>query len=173
MAKVRVKVPAEPKVIELPATQSEAQPNRLAQLLNSQSSFTSDDTPKQARTITLSYKTLLIAMAVVLILVSIVFVATRDNSPSPAEQAANQTENTEAKQLYTKLSKTVLLPTDELPTVANVTKEELAKQQTGLADLQENDKVLLFAKARKAVVYRPSLDKVVAVVTLSAPAASN
>ncbi len=171
VAKVRVKVPTEPRILEYPV-QAEAHPSsRAAYLLqHQQSATTPTDHKKETVMVALSRRTIMLIVGIIVVLVMLLAAIAlgRDSDNSAAPSSMNS-QDTEAKQLYEKIGKTVLLPVNEIPTVANVSKEELAQQQTGLTDIQENDKVLLFAKSRKAVVYRPSIDKVVAVVTLANP----
>lgn len=81
-----------------------------------------------------------------------------------------ETQNTEASnnaKIVEKVATTVQLPneTPVLVTVADKTK--LANKQ--LASKVENDDVMLiFAKERRLVIYRPSVDKVADILTFSA-----
>ena len=78
----------------------------------------------------------------------------------------------EVKQLLSKIGAFMQLPTDEEPTVATVTDPEKLKDQPFFAGSQNGDKVLIYTKARKAILYRPSTNKIidVAPVNIGAPA---
>lgn len=79
----------------------------------------------------------------------------------------------EAQTYYNEISPYVELPRDEAPTVLNISNaEEVKKDNAALTDIKNGDKMLFFTKSRKLVVYRPATKKVVAVVSLAAPAAT-
>lgn len=71
-------------------------------------------------------------------------------------------------ELIEKVKKIALVPTDERPTIANITDADKLKGQPLFAHIQNGDKVLLYTKARREVVYRPSTNQVITVVTLPA-----
>ena len=61
----------------------------------------------------------------------------------------------------TAISRFMELPTDEEPTLATVTDNEKLKDQDFFKNAQNDDKVLIYAKAHKAILYRPSTNKVI------------
>lgn len=64
--------------------------------------------------------------------------------------------------LVKKVSAITTLPTDEVPTVASVSDATQAQKQSPFfKDALNGDKVLLYAKAGKAILYRPSTNKVI------------
>jgi hypothetical protein len=67
----------------------------------------------------------------------------------------------EASDLLSKVAKIYLIPTGEEPTVATVSDPNALKNQSFFADSQKGDKVLIFTKAGKAVLYRPSINKII------------
>lgn len=70
--------------------------------------------------------------------------------------------------LIAKVGKLMNLPAGETPTVANVTDVSAAKQQSNFfAQAQNGDKVLLYAKAGEAILYRPSTNKIILVAPLT------
>jgi len=73
----------------------------------------------------------------------------------------------EIKQLTDQLSKLVVLPTDEEPVVATVTDKEKLKDQPVFAKAENGDKIVIYAKAQKAYVYRPSLNVLVDVIPVN------
>lgn len=69
-------------------------------------------------------------------------------------------------ELIEKVRKIALVPADERPTIANISDAEKLKDQPLFALIQNGDKVLLYTKARREVVYRPSTNQIITVVTL-------
>lgn len=78
------------------------------------------------------------------------------------EQGKDETE-----QLVSQLGKYLELPTDETPTLATVTDVESLKNQQFFKNAQNGDKVLLYSKAGRAILYRPTTKKVVDISTLA------
>ena len=73
----------------------------------------------------------------------------------------------EAETLVEKVSKLILLPTGEIPTVATVSVIEALKDQPFFTNAQKGDKVLIYAGAKKAFLYSVTLNKVLDVAPLS------
>ena len=69
----------------------------------------------------------------------------------------------EANALVAKVSKLMVLPADETPTIATVTDIEAVKDQPFFANAQNDDKVLIYQKAGKAILYRESENKIIEV----------
>lgn len=61
------------------------------------------------------------------------------------------------------------VPTDEDPMVTVITDVEKLKTQAFFAKAKNGDKVLIYAKARKAILYNPSANKILEVGPLLAP----
>ena len=72
----------------------------------------------------------------------------------------------EAKILTDRIGKFMELPVDEQPTLATVTDQEKLKSQNFFTHAQNGDKLLVYPKARKAILYRPSTKKVIEVSNL-------
>ncbi|OGI90570.1 hypothetical protein A2911_00385 [Candidatus Nomurabacteria bacterium RIFCSPLOWO2_01_FULL_40_15] len=68
---------------------------------------------------------------------------------------------TEAQALAEKVGMLMLLPTGEVPTVATVSDPKVLQNQSFFIDVKKGDKVLIYANAQKAVLYRPEIDKIV------------
>jgi len=75
---------------------------------------------------------------------------------NPAEETAR-----EAKDLLAKVAEIYLIPIGEEPTIATVSDPEVLKNKSFFTTSQKGDKVLIFSKAGRAVLYRPSIDKII------------
>lgn len=82
-------------------------------------------------------------------------------------QSQQPSAEDEAKQLANEVSKLIELPKDETPTIATVTDASKVKDKPFFANAQNGDKVLLYAKSSKAVLYRPSTQKLIEVSALN------
>lgn len=73
----------------------------------------------------------------------------------------------EAIDLVSKVSKLYLLPIGEDPTVATVSDPEVLKSQSFFTQSEKGDKVLIYTKAGKAILYRPNIDKIIETAPIS------
>lgn len=87
-------------------------------------------------------------------------------------EAAAQTE---IGALVAKISKLMVLPEDEQPTVASVLDAEKLKDQAFFAKAVNGDKVIIYTKAMKAILYRQSENKIIEVapINISQPEAQS
>ena len=104
-------------------------------------------------------KRLAIFISVVLVVVIIcvvlgVFLPKQSASPS-------------SKDLVKKIGRLIELPKDEEPTVALVSDVEKLKGQVFFANAQNGDQVLIYSNAKKAILYRPSINKLIEVSSLA------
>ncbi|OGG31364.1 hypothetical protein A3A63_02265 [Candidatus Gottesmanbacteria bacterium RIFCSPLOWO2_01_FULL_46_9] len=81
---------------------------------------------------------------------------------NPAQFAAE-----EGKKLVDAVSKLMTLPGDEVPTVATVNDKEKLKNQPFFANTENGDKVLIYTNAKKAILYRPSINKIIDVAPVN------
>ena len=80
----------------------------------------------------------------------------------------------EVKDLINKVSKLYLMPEGEEPTIATVTDPESLKNKSFFYLAEKGDKVLIFTKAGRAVLYRPTIDKIIEVSSINTlPGPSN
>lgn len=66
----------------------------------------------------------------------------------------------EVQELVNEVAKLIELPKDETPTVATVTDPAKLSDQAFFTNAKEGDKVLIYNTAKKAILYRPSEQKV-------------
>ena len=73
----------------------------------------------------------------------------------------NKVSNDEVKSITSAVGKFMDLPTDETPTLATVTDKDKLKDQDFFKKSENGDKILIYANAKKAILYRPSNGKVI------------
>src|SRR5579872_6193275 len=69
----------------------------------------------------------------------------------------------QVQDLVTKVGRLIELPSGEQPTVATVSDVTKLKDQPFFANAVNGDKVLIYTKARKAILYDPTANKIVEV----------
>lgn len=73
----------------------------------------------------------------------------------------------EAEELVAVVGKLILLPKDELPTIATVSDPTRLSDQAFFAKAKVGDKVLLYPNARKAYLYDPEANRVLEVAPIN------
>ncbi len=84
-------------------------------------------------------------------------------TPASQENAAK----VETQELIAKVGELMFLPTDEEPTVATVSDVEKLREQAFFLHAKNGDKVLIYAKASKAILYDPVANKIVEVAPIN------
>lgn len=79
------------------------------------------------------------------------------------QQAAKQ----EVASTVAKLGTLMVLPKDETPTIATVTDRNKLKEQPFFAKAANGDKVVLYIKARKAILFREKENKIIEVAPIN------
>lgn len=66
------------------------------------------------------------------------------------------------------------LPSDETPTIATVTDREKLQQESFFRNAQNGDKVLMYTRAQKVILYRPAEKRIIEVgaINVREPAAT-
>src|SRR3989344_8404321 len=75
--------------------------------------------------------------------------------------------NSELQEIVTKVGRLVVLPVDEQPTLATVADPEQLKDQPFFAQAKKGDKVLVYNKAQKAILYDPVQNKIVEIAPIT------
>ncbi|MDR3558930.1 MAG: LytR C-terminal domain-containing protein [Candidatus Pacebacteria bacterium] len=76
----------------------------------------------------------------------------------------------EAANYVAKISKFMVLPQGETPTIATVADKDRLSSQAFFANAQNGDKVLFYTKAQKVVLYRPSTNMIINSTSMAASA---
>ncbi|MCL4353927.1 LytR C-terminal domain-containing protein [Patescibacteria group bacterium] len=82
------------------------------------------------------------------------------NDPSQASKA-------ETQELLTKVGNLIVLPSGETPTVATVSDKKKLANQAFFKNAENDDKVLIYSQAQKAILYRPSINKLIEVASVN------
>jgi galactose mutarotase-like enzyme len=110
-------------------------------------------------------KAIIGALALIAVLVGVYFIYPR------VTQTPEQKTEAKTADLMAKVSKHMLLPTGENPTIFEIKDPAtLASQQVFFANAQQGDQLLVFSQAGKAVIYSPSRDIIVNVGPITNPA---
>lgn len=113
----------------------------------------------------LSAKNVSIALAILLVLAlgSTAYFykkATPTLPPSPQQRLQD---------IVVKVEKLMVLPNDEVPTMATVSDPDKLQDQQFFANAETGDIVLIYTQAHKAILYRESLDKIIEVAPINIP----
>lgn len=83
----------------------------------------------------------------------------------------------EIKSITSQIEKYFVLPKDETPTLATVSDPEKLRDQAFFAQAEKGDKVLIYTNSRRAILWRPSISKIIEVSIVNqsplAPGSSN
>lgn len=86
---------------------------------------------------------------------------------STLKKDPNKVAREEAAKLVAQVSKLIVLPEDETPTVATVSDPEKLKDQPFFARAKTGDKVLIYTNAKKALLYDVENNKIVEVAPIN------
>lgn len=78
-------------------------------------------------------------------------------------QNPNLTVSQQEQDLVAKVGNLMVLPSNESPTIASVKDKTQLPDIPLFANVQNGDQILIYQKAQKAIVYRPSINKIIEV----------
>jgi|SRR3989344_5325926 len=109
---------------------------------------------------------LIIGIVILAVLINIAYFLIQFRKGQKASSTpANAQEN--VKSLTAQVGQLIELPKSEEPTIATVSNKEKLKDQPFFANAQNGDKVLIYTKSKKAILYRPSINKIIEVSFLN------
>lgn len=85
----------------------------------------------------------------------------------------NVQTQSEVTKLIETITKLVVLPTGETPTIATVTDLSKLKDQAFFKDAAIGDKVLIYKESKRAILFRPSTNKVIEYASLETEVSPN
>ena len=100
----------------------------------------------------------LLLIVVILALAGVAGYLYKNRVKTPQDQA--KAVEKEVADIIRAVGKLIVLPENETPTVATVTDPEKLRSQPFFAHVEAGDKVLIYAQARKAILYSPILNKI-------------
>lgn len=106
----------------------------------------------------------------ILILLVIVLAITSAYFYKKSTSLSNQASQAEVRSLIEKVGRLVVLPNDETPTIATVSDPDALKNQAFFANAKKGDKVLIYSNAKKAILYDPTIDKIITIAPLNTEA---
>jgi hypothetical protein len=83
------------------------------------------------------------------------------------KKASANLTTVEISELTKKIGKIILLPAGETPTLATVTDKTRLEGQKFFKNSQNGDKVLIYAMASKAILYRPTNNQIIEVASIT------
>ena len=107
------------------------------------------------------YRQALLTLAVIILLVLLSFILWHKLHPGV------QTDQQKLQAVTSKVGKLMLLPTDENPTLATVTDKSKLTDKFLAAKAENGDRILIYAKNHTVIIYRPGINKIAAVGTVS------
>ncbi len=112
-----------------------------------------------------SKKTLIIGLVFIILIFTLIPSLYFYNKYQKLKKSAPPSESSveELKSLIEKVASHIELPQGEEPTVAIVSDKEIIKNQPFFSRAENGDKVLIYTKAKKAILYRPSTNKIIEV----------
>ena len=76
-------------------------------------------------------------------------------------------QDIKAQRLINMVSRHIILPTGEEPSIAIVSNVELFRKQTAIQNIEKGDQILIYAKAGKMILYSKKRDRIIDVQPLS------
>lgn len=109
--------------------------------------------------------TIMVALILVAVGASVYFFTQYQQAKTLLKDPKNASQQ-EIKALVTKVGKLITLP-NETPTIATVADKAKLKDQPFFDQSENGDNVLIYVKAKKAILYRPSINKIIDVAPVN------
>jgi heme/copper-type cytochrome/quinol oxidase subunit 2 len=117
--------------------------------------------------ITTKLKTKIIIRSLfVIILFLLVFIGWKYFYPDKGKVDMLDVAERERVEVLAKVGAHIVLPKDEVPTLATVSDPEQLKKYPFFSNAEKGDKVLIYSLAKKAILYRPTGDKIVEIAPI-------
>src|SRR6185503_19003131 len=100
----------------------------------------------------------LVLVFLVVLLGATTFYFYKNSKPSTVDQTQN--DQNEVKDLTERVGKLIFLPEGEVPTIFTVTDLDALKDKPFFVDAKVGYKVLIYTKAKKAILYDPVANKI-------------
>lgn len=107
-------------------------------------------------------KVIVVLLALLVIAAASAFYFYQKANSDPAKEAEK-----ELREVMALVEKHMVLPKDEVPTLATVSDPEKLKDQRFFINAAKGDKVLVYSVSKKAILYSPSLDKIIEVAPVN------
>lgn len=112
-------------------------------------------------------KTIIKILLLVVIILSGFLIYQVLNKADPSKQVDHTTlAKEERDDLLRRVGAHIVLPTNEIPTLATVSDPSQLKQYPFFESAMTGDKVLIYSQNKKAILYRPSEDKIVVIAPI-------
>ncbi len=119
------------------------------------------------KTTTLKLKTkVIVRFLFIVILFLLVFIGWKYFYPDKGKVDMLDVAERERAEIISKVGAHIVLPKDEVPTLATVSDPEQLKKYPFFTNAEKGDKVLIYSLAKKAILYRPTGDKIVEIAPI-------
>ena len=106
--------------------------------------------------------TLILAGLIVLLGATSIYLYTQNRDVKKKNDALTKKDpQKEIDSITQKVKKLIELPSKEKPTLATVTDNKKLAEQPFFKNAENGDKILIFAESKKAIIYRPSENKII------------
>ncbi len=110
-----------------------------------------------------------------LVIVGLMFVSLflftqyREAKAKLASPQAARASNKQLNDTLAKLTKIVILPANETPSVVTVADPTKLQNQSFFAHAKKGDKIIIYSQAKQAILYRPSTNQIVTMAPVTSP----
>ncbi len=124
--------------------------------------FSDVNSPKKSNLSKLLFSLVVVALIVTSSAAAYFYLQTVKLKRNPQEVAQQEVKN-----IVAKVSRLILLPEGESPTIATVTDPNLLKDQAFFGKTQKGDQILIYTNAKEAILYRPISNMIINVAPIN------